>query len=123
MKTAMLILIVALRGVESSNGLMSANQLQIQDICVQDVNRIYGTLYTAQDVYDYKKSREIAELYLTYWGEAYRRKTGRPADYETLARIWNGGPNGWKKPSTLNYWKKVRRGIIIEESKLKGKSK
>jgi hypothetical protein len=123
MKTAMLILIVALRGVESSNGLTSANQLQIQDICVQDVNRIYGTLYTAQDVYDYKKSREIAELYLTYWGEAYRRKTGRPVDYEVLARIWNGGPNGWKKPSTLNYWKKVRRGIIIEESKLKGKSK
>lgn len=121
MKTLLLILIVVIRGVESSNGLASANQLQIREICVQDVNRIYGTSYTMQDAYDYRKSREIAELYLTYWGEAYRRKTGRPPDYETFARIWNGGPNGWKKPSTLEYWKKVRRGIIIEESKIKRK--
>ena len=123
MKTAMLILIIALRGVESSNGATSANQLQIRDICIQDVNRIYGTAYTIKDAYDYRRSHEIAELYLTYWGDVYRKKTGRPPDYEAFARIWNGGPDGWKKRSTLNYWKKVRRGIIIEESRLKRKRK
>jgi hypothetical protein len=76
-----------------------------------------------KDAYDYRRSREIAELYLMYWGDVYRKKTGRPPDYEAFARIWNGGPDGWKKRLTLNYWKKVRRGIIIEESRLKRKRK
>ena len=123
MKTIFIILLIAIRGVESTNGLTSGNQLQISDICVADVNRIYKTSYAPIDVYDREKSKEIAELYLMYWGEEYRRKTGRPPDYEIYARIWNGGPNGWKKPSTLKYWKKVRRGIIVEESRLKRKSK
>ena len=38
--------------------------------------------------------------------------------YEVYARIWNGGPDGWKKRSTLKYWKKVKK-----ELKKKKKSK
>lgn len=71
MKTMMLVLLIALHSVESSNGLTSHNRLQIRDICVQDVNRIYGTSYTMHDAYDKAHSEEIAILYLTYWGHEF----------------------------------------------------
>ena len=31
-----------------------------------------------------------------------------PTTAETYARIWNGGPDGWRKPTTAAYWRKVR---------------
>lgn len=71
------------------------------------------------DAYDKRTSEEIALLYLTYWGKEYTRNTGKIPSYEQYARIWNGGPKGWKKASTLEYWKKVRKLVIIEESKMK----
>jgi len=107
MHSFILTLLIAIHAVESSNGLTAKNQLQIRDICVQDVNRIYGTQYTMHDAYCLQTSKEIAVLYLSYWG----LKAKNDPDYETLARIWNGGPNGWKKPSTLKYWKKVQKEI------------
>lgn len=115
----MLVLLVAIRAVESANGVASKNQLQIREICVLDVNRIYGTSYRMRDVYDHARSREIAELYLAYWGGVYRAETGRNPDYEVFARIWNGGPDGWRKRSTDGYWRKIRREVIKEESRLK----
>jgi hypothetical protein len=30
---------------------------------------------------------------------------------EDAARIWNGGPNGWKKKATDSYWQKVARAL------------
>jgi len=102
-----LTLLIALHAVESSNGLTARNQLQIRDICIQDVNRIYGTRYTMYDAYNLKKSKEIAILYLSYWGPKVKKKP----DYEILSRIWNGGPDGWKKKSTLKYWKKVKKEL------------
>ena len=115
----MLVLLVALHSVESSNGKTSLNSLQIREICITDVNRIYGTSYTMHDAYDKRTSEEIALLYLTYWGKEYTRNTGKIPSYEQYARIWNGGPKGWKKASTLDYWKKVHKLVIIEESKMK----
>tara|TARA_R100000655_G_scaffold110052_2_gene167212 strand:- start:1011 stop:1397 length:387 start_codon:yes stop_codon:yes gene_type:complete len=35
--------------------------------------------------------------------------TGKIFTNEIGARIWNGGPNGWKKDSTKKYWKKVKK--------------
>ena len=71
------------------------------------------------NAYDKRTSEEIALLYLTYWGKEYTRNTGKIPSYEQYARIWNGGPKGLKKASTLDYWKKVHKLVIIEESKLK----
>lgn len=65
------------------------------------------TSYTMHDVYDYHVSKDIAVLYLSYWGEEYQRTQHKKPSFEVLARIWNGGPNGWKKHSTVKYWKKV----------------
>lgn len=111
MKSIILPLLVSLHMVESSNGLTSKNRLQIRDICVEDVNRIYGTSYTMRDAYNIIKSEEIALLYLYYWGRQYFKKTGKEPTHEVFARMWNGGPNGWKKYSTLKYWNKVKKEL------------
>jgi len=48
------------------------------------------------------------DLYLSYYGEQYERETGQPPTDEVYARIWNGGPSGWRKDSTLEYWGRVQ---------------
>lgn len=106
-RTDLLELIKAIRAVESSNGVTSRNELQITPICIADVNRLYRTHYTIADALDRVKSEEIAVLYLSYWAD----KAAMPKNAELYARIWNGGPNGWKKRSTLSYWHKVRKHL------------
>ena len=107
-------LILCLIAIESGGNDMAVGDsgkahgaLQIHQICVDDVNRIYGTSYTIQDAYKRDEAIEICKLYLMYWGSEER--LGRKATYEDLARIWNGGPNGYKKESTIGYWKKVEK--------------
>jgi len=104
---SILTLILALRAVESSNGLTSQNELQITPICIRDVNRLYNTHYSMKDVYDKRRSEEIAVLYLEYWGH---QASPNPT-MQQYARIWNGGPNGWKKRSTIKYWNKVKKHL------------
>ena len=106
-RTELLELIKAIRAVESSNGMTSRNELQITPICIEDVNRLYGTHYRMLDAWDRAKSEEIAILYLSYWAS----KANAPKTAELYARIWNGGPNGWKKQSTLKYWNKVKKQL------------
>lgn len=85
--------------------------MQITPILVRDVNRIAGTNFTLQDRYDRGKSLQIAELYLKYYGEVYTKKTHKDPDDQIYARIWNGGPNGWRKVSTQKYWLAVQKEI------------
>jgi len=82
--------------------------LQIWDVVVSDVNRIYKTSYVHDDAFDPKKARDIANKYLTFWGKHYTKKTGKAPTYEVYARIWNGGPTGYKKEATVKYWTKVK---------------
>lgn len=112
---AILTLLYTLRTVESTDGLTSRNELQIREICVNDVNRIYKTNYDIYDAYDLTTSKEIAYLYLLYWGNQYEKKTGRKPTYEVYSRIWNGGPSGWKKKATIPYWNKVKK--VLNENK------
>jgi hypothetical protein len=44
---------------------------------------------------------------LAYW-KRYAPKALAANDLETLARIHNGGPLGYKKSATLGYWRKVK---------------
>ncbi len=85
--------------------------LQIHPIVVEDVNRIYQTKYTPADRLNKAKSMNICRLYLKYYGTRYQLKTGKKATLETLCRIWNGGPDGWKKQATIQYWKKVQKAM------------
>jgi hypothetical protein len=81
--------------------------LQITEICVQDVNRIVGEQrYVHEDAHDDAKAREICIIYLSHYG-------GKDATYEKLARIWNGGPKGYKKQTTVKYWELIQN--ILEE--------
>lgn len=86
-------------------------RFQIRQCVLDDVNRIYGTGYSRQDCFNKAKATAILRMYLSYWGEYYRRQEGRPATVEVLARIWNGGPEGWRKRSTLGYWCEVQKQI------------
>jgi hypothetical protein len=75
--------------------------LQIHIGVIEDVNKFYKTKYTCSDRKDYKKSIQICSLYLQYWGRHYEKQTGKKVTLEVLARIWNGGPSGWKKVRKL----------------------
>jgi hypothetical protein len=43
-----------------------------------------------------------------YWCR-YALDAVKNDDFETLARIHNGGPNGHKKHATIKYWNKVKK--------------
>ena len=101
-------LFAALAQVESNNGITSDNVYQIRAMYVEDVNRIAGTTYTTEDLNDKTKSEEMMLAYWTYYGNRYRRITGLQPTAEVLARIHNGGPNGWRMHATEKYWDKVR---------------
>jgi hypothetical protein len=83
--------------------------LQIRRAVVYDVNNIYGTTYKHTDANDLHKSYAICRLYLSHYGRRYRLKMRVSPTDEVLARIWNGGPDGWQKASTRVYWLRVSR--------------
>ena len=83
--------------------------LQIHKCVVDDVNQFYNTNYTYNDRYDPVSSKEMALLYLSYWGDRYTKKTSKEPTIEILVKCWNGGPNGYMKKSTEAYWEKFLR--------------
>ncbi len=83
--------------------------LQIRPIMVKDVNRILGRkIYKPKDVYSPFTSRQIAKIYFDYYGNRYVKKYGKPLTYEVLARMWCGGPTGYRKWQTRKYWKRFQ---------------
>ena len=58
-----------------------------------------------EDCEDLEYSVKIFRRYMEKYAGPDR--TGKIFTDEIGARIWNGGPNGWKKESTKKYWKKV----------------
>ena len=113
-------LYLAIAQVESQCGKTSDNIYQIRDIYIRDVNRIVaGRGATGHFSTGAKFMRDASEnlmrIYWEHWGRHYQEKTGMPVSYEVLARIHNGGPLGWQKPETLDYWKKVRDAIVLAE--------
>ena len=84
---------------------------QIHESYVQDVNRISGKNFTHADAFDKDKAKEMVEIYLNHYGKSYEKKTGKKATNEVLARIHNGGPNGYKKDATKKYWNKVNKEL------------
>ena len=59
---------------------------------------------------DVARDKEYAEkCILAYWDRyATVKRLGRKPTDEDRARIHNKGPNGYKKESSLKYWKKVK---------------
>lgn len=106
----------AIAQVESGNGRYDRNVYQLQDIYIDDVNRILGRKeFKYEDKFDVGKSREMMVIYWGRYGSIYESKTGNAVSYSVLARIHYGGPDGWKKYTTKRYAKKVMS--LIEEKK------
>jgi hypothetical protein len=91
------------------DGGLAYGSLQIHRGVVLDVNRVYGTSYTHTDAFDRASAVDLYYKYLAIY--AVERRLGRTPTNEDKARIWNGGPNGFRKSATENYWQKVRRAL------------
>lgn len=77
---------------------------QIRKIFVDDVNRISGFNFTLEEVVSSDSlSRWCIIYYLKHYGQLYTKKTGKQLNMEIAAMIYNGGPNGWNKTSTIKY--------------------
>lgn len=90
--------------------------LQVHKNVVKDVNRIYSLRHTHQDMFSPEKAKQVFTLYTKYYGDLYQKKTQQPITAEIIARIWNGGPNGYNNPTTLKYWEKVKEAIKNEKT-------
>jgi hypothetical protein len=82
-------------------------------VCIPTCNRIarlqkLGVQFTLADRQSPDRARQMWDLYLAYYGRQYEQATGRPPTNEVYARMWNGGPAGWRKDSTAEYWTRVR---------------
>lgn len=82
--------------------------LQIRQPAVDDYNHRHGTSYKAEACLGNRAlSIAICRWYIGNY--ATESRLGRKPTDQDKARIWNGGPNGWKTSSTLAYWEKVRK--------------
>lgn len=84
--------------------------LQVRQPCVDDVNQRYGTKIKASELHGNRAlsiwvCHKYIELYAT------PKRLGRNPTLEDMSRIWNGGPTGHKRPTTLQYWSKVSKKL------------
>lgn len=87
--------------------------VQIHKICVDDVNRIYGTDYSHTDMFDESCAKEVFVLYLTAGIDRYQNIHGTSPTEGQIARMWNGGIyRGYLKNTTKRY---LRRYLIYRE--------
>ena len=84
--------------------------VQIHKICVMDINRIYKTDYTHRQAFDETCSREMFMLYISYGIKRFKRFRRRSPTEEEIVRMWNGGLyTGYKKKTTLKYYKRYKK--------------
>ena len=93
------------------DGGLAYGSLQIHKGVVLDVNRVYGTNYTHHDAFDRAAAVDLFHKYLAIY--AIERRLGRQPTREDKARIWNGGPNGFRKDATRRYWAKVKAALTV----------
>jgi len=84
--------------------------LQIWEIAWMDVKR-EGEKYEDCQNLDY--SLEIFHRYTARY--ATKKRLGHEPTDQDKARIWNGGPNGYKKTSTIEYWNNVDKEMKNEQ--------
>ena len=92
-------------GAIRGDGGAALGPLQIHRGCWQDAN-LPGRY---EDCADLAYSKRVWAAYMARY--ATKRRLGRPVTDEDRARIWNGGPNGYKKTATIKYWAKVKKEL------------
>ena len=92
--------------------------MQIHQGTLDDFNRWNNTNYKLLDLMG-EKGRQISRLifdeYMSHY--ATEARIGRAVTDVDRARIWNGGPNGFKKSATRGYAYKYEK-IFAESEKL-----
>jgi hypothetical protein len=118
MEALISLLIPALIMIESSgndqavgDGGKAIGCLQIWEPYWQDGTEYLGVDWPYEDAYDRDRAIKVTKAYLTRYGRHYERTQGKRVTLEVLARIHNGGPNGWNKSATDKYWDKVRKEL------------
>lgn len=110
-------LVRAIAAVESSGGIHLYNAregaygpLQIRQIALDDVNQRYNTKITLQCLkHCWDTSEFVFWAYTDMW--ATPQRIGREPTFEDRARIWNGGPNGFRRSATKGYWNRVKSAL------------
>ena len=87
--------------ISGDNG-AALGPLQIHRGCWEDAN--IGGKYS--QCADLEYSKRVFRAYMKRY--ATKKRLGRTPTLEDMARIWNGGPNGYKKSATIKYWNKVK---------------
>jgi len=111
----MIILFTAIWGVESQYRLTppdgkagEVGPLQIRQCVISDWNAAHPEdQLQLDDARGILVARKVFCWYVTYWGAQATRRYGHIPSMESYARIWNGGPKGYLRRSTKDYWKKV----------------
>lgn len=80
---------------------------QIRAAALADANRILCTDYTLADCHDPAVAARIVRAYLGHYGANLSAPTPT-----ALARIWNGGPNGYKRDATRGYAERFHRAYL-----------
>jgi len=115
-------LIAAIAAVESHNNsnLTGLNgecgAFQITQMYLDDANRFMGTKYTLHDMMDMEIAEKVVRSYLKHYGHIYEMNTGKPVTADVLARIHNGGPYGYLRHCTMEYWEKVKAAMEENEN-------
>ena len=85
---------------------------QITKTLVDDCNRIVGyKRFSYADRWNVRASREMFDIYLRFWGREYEKETGNRCTDEIRARMWNGGPKGYRLKDTAAYWNLVKKHL------------
>lgn len=128
MEAMITMLLPLLAQIESSNnpnaigdGGRAIGLYQIHNVYWTDGIEYMKVDWPYKRAYDPKYAEQVVRSYLTRYGKHYERVTGKKATLEVLARIHNGGPNGWKKKATLKYWQKIER-LMDARPQLRGRT-
>ena len=110
--------LAAIRIVESNNNPDavgdSGNAIGVYQIWTsywKDATERSGIGGVYLDCYKPDYADRIVRAYMARY--ATERRLGRPVTIEDIARIHNGGPNGYKKKATLKYWEKVKKELNL----------
>jgi hypothetical protein len=82
---------------------------QMHAVCVKGSGLKDLLNYQHKDMFDSVKSDHVFWAAMGVHCYTYAQKHGKYPNLGELARMWNGGPNGHKKQSTLNYLKKFEQ--------------
>ena len=88
--------------------------LQMHPAYVRDASEFANENWKHTSALDELTAIRIFRAYMARY--ATEERLGRPVTYEDIARIHNGGPNGYKKLSTIPYWNKVK--CLLEQQSM-----